>query len=270
VTFTARECPACEYQKPEFRQVAEDYWWQADFASVPADRLPALAGRYNIRKVPTVLLFRNGRPVGEPLVGAYRAETYRQAIRAILQGRTFITRPRKENAMSDRPKAITMKGDPLTLTGQEVEVGQAAPDFTALKTDLSPAKLSDYNGKTVVLASVPSLDTSVCATETRRFNEEAARFGDDVVVLTLSMDLPFAQARWCGNEGIDNVETLSDHRDASFGQAYGVLIKELRLLARAVFVVASDGKLAYKQLVSEVTDEPDYDDVIQAVGKARG
>lgn len=171
--------------------------------------------------------------------------------------------------MPDRSNAVTMKGNPLTLTGQVVEPGQKAPDFTALKTDLSEAKLSDFSGRTVVLLSVPSLDTSVCATETKRFNDEAAKLGEDVSVLVISMDLPFAQSRWCGNEGVENVLPLSDHRDASFGEAYGVLIKELRLLARCVFVVDASGQVTYKQLVEEVTNEPDYDEVLQAVDEAR-
>lgn len=153
----------------------------------------------------------------------------------------------------------------MTLVGKEVIVGEPAPGFTALDNDLSPVSLSDLKGKTCVIASVPSLDTPVCDIETRRFNEEAAKLGSDVAVLTISMDLPFAQKRWCAAEGIDAVQTLSDHRDASFGEAYGVLIKELRLLARAVFVVDSEGVLRYKQLVKEIADEPDYEAVLAAV-----
>ena len=169
--------------------------------------------------------------------------------------------------MSERVGVITMKGNPLTLVGNEVNVGQKAPDFVAIDNNLSPVKFSSYAGKVCILSSVPSLDTPVCATETRKFNEEANRLGSDVVILTLSMDLPFAQKRWCGAEGITKVQTLSDHRDASFGASYGVLIKDLRLLARAVFLVDSKGVVQYLQLVKEVTQEPNYQELWDALKK---
>jgi thiol peroxidase len=162
-------------------------------------------------------------------------------------------------------RQVTMKGNPLALAGNEVQVGKPAPDFTAVDTDLAPVSLAAYRGKVVVLASVPSLDTSVCSIETRRFNEEAARLDPDVQILTISMDLPFAQKRWCGAEGITRVKTLSDHREAAFGLAYGVLLKELRLLARAVFVVDRQGVVRYMQLVKEIATEPDYREVLDAV-----
>lgn len=167
--------------------------------------------------------------------------------------------------MGERAGAVTMKGLPLTLVGSEVSVGDRAPDFEALNNDLQPVRLSQFAGKTVILSSVPSLDTPVCDMETRRFNQEAEKLGEDVVVLTISMDLPFAQKRWCGAAGVTRVITLSDHRDASFGQTYGVLIKELRLLARAVFVVGPDGVIKHSQLVKEITQEPDYAAVLDAV-----
>jgi thioredoxin-dependent peroxiredoxin len=170
--------------------------------------------------------------------------------------------------MGDRPGAVTMKGNPLTLVGNEPAVGQKAPDFTAVDVGLAPVKLSSFLGKVVVIASVPSLDTSVCDLETRRFNQEATGLGPDVQILTLSMDLPFAQKRWCGAAGVKNLLTLSDHRDAAFGAAYGVLIKELRLLARAVFVVDREGVLRYAQLVKEIATEPDYAAVLAAVRKS--
>jgi thiol peroxidase len=132
---------------------------------------------------------------------------------------------------------------------------------------LSPVKLSAYRGKTIIVSTVPSLDTPVCDTETRRFNKEAAGLGNDVAILTVSMDLPFAQGRWCGAAGIDKVRTLSDHRDAAFGNGLGVLIKELRLLARAIFVIDKQGVVRYIQLVKEMTSEPNYDEVIAAVKK---
>ncbi len=169
--------------------------------------------------------------------------------------------------MEERAGIITMKGNPLTLVGKEAKVGDTAPDFEALDNDLSAVKLSSFRGKVCVIASVPSLDTAVCDIETRRFNEEAGRLGSDVVILTISMDLPFAQKRWCGAAGVDRVITLSDHFDASFGSAYGVLIKELRLLARAIFVIDQDLTIQYIQLVKEMADEPDYSGVLDALSK---
>lgn len=167
--------------------------------------------------------------------------------------------------MSERSGAITMKGNPLTLVGQELKAGDTAPDVTLLDNELSPVQLSSFKGKVVVISSVPSLDTPVCDLETRKFNEEAANLGPDVQILTISMDLPFAQARWCAAEGVDKLKTLSDHRDASFGNAYGVLIKELRLLARCIFVVDKEGTIRYIQLVPELTSEPDYKSVLEAI-----
>ena len=158
-----------------------------------------------------------------------------------------------------------MGGKPVTLVGDEVKVGDKAPDFVVVDNDLNPVKFSSYRGKICVVAAVPSLDTAVCSIETRRFNGEAAALGPNVVILTISMDLPFAQKRWCGAEGVERVVTLSDHRDASFGLAYGVLIKEVRLLARAVFVVGRDGVVRYVELVPELGQEPDYEAALTAV-----
>jgi thiol peroxidase len=159
---------------------------------------------------------------------------------------------------------VTLKGKPITLVGEEVKVGQAGPDFEAVDNDLKPVRLSSLKGKVVILCSVPSLDTSVCDIETRKFNEKAGQLGNAVKVLTISMDLPFAQKRWCGAAGIKNVQTLSDHRKASFGMVYGVLIKELRLLARAVFVIDKTGVVRYKQIVPEISSEPNYEAAINA------
>src|SRR5512136_2291267 len=157
--------------------------------------------------------------------------------------------------MKERSGLITMRGNPLTLTGNEVKVGGMAPDFVVLDNNLSPVKFSSFRGKTCVLSSVPSLDTPVCDMETRKFNEEASRLGPDIVILTISMDLPFAQKRWCAAAGVNHVLTLSDHREASFGNSFGVLIKELRLLARAVFLIDRKGVIQYVQLVNEVSKE---------------
>lgn len=164
-------------------------------------------------------------------------------------------------------RTVTMKGQPLALEGNDVQVGQKAPDVTLHSNDLKEVKLSSFRGKVVILSAVPSLDTSVCSRETHRFNEEAALLGDDIVIVTISTDLPFAQKRWCGVEGIDKVVTLSDHKDAAFGKAYGVLLPDLRLLARAVLVVDQGGTIRYKQVVPEVSQEPDYNAVLTAARK---
>ena len=164
-----------------------------------------------------------------------------------------------------KKKTVKMRGKPLALAGWPVEVGERAPEFNLLDNDLNEKFLADYKGKTLIISSVASLDTPVCDVETRRFNQAAAGLGEDVTVLTVSMDLPFAQKRWCASAGIDKVVTLSDHRHGSFGWAYGVLIEDLRLLARAVFVIDKEGIIRYIQLVDEVTDEPDYDEVLNAV-----
>jgi thiol peroxidase len=167
--------------------------------------------------------------------------------------------------MRERDGIVTMKGNPITLMGTELQVGDKAPDFVAIDNDLNPVSFDSFRGKVCIVSSVPSLDTPVCDMETRRFNDEAGRLGDDVEILTISMDLPFAQKRWCGAAGVDRVQTLSDHRDAAFGQAYGVLIKGLRLLARAVFVVDKEGTIRYMELVKEIASEPDYDSILTAV-----
>ena len=169
--------------------------------------------------------------------------------------------------MTERTGIITMHGNPLTLVGNDVKVGDIAPDATLLNNDLTPVTISSYKGKICVISSVPSLDTPVCDIETRRFNQEAEGLGDDVVILTASMDLPFAQKRWCGAAGVDRVITLSDHRDASFGSAYGMLIKELRLLARGIFIIDREGIISYIQIVKEVSEEPDYAEVMKEIKK---
>ena len=167
--------------------------------------------------------------------------------------------------MSERSGIITFKGNPFTLLGPELKVGDRAPDFTVVDNGLAPVTLASSAGKIRVISAVPSLDTPVCDTETRRFNQEAAALPGNVLVLTVSLDLPFAQKRWCGAAGIEKVITLSDYRERSFGQNYGVLIKELLLLTRAIFVVDETDTIRYVQIVPEVTSEPDYAAVISAV-----
>ncbi|MEW6259976.1 MAG: thiol peroxidase [Thermodesulfobacteriota bacterium] len=161
--------------------------------------------------------------------------------------------------------SVTLKGNPMQLAGPLPEVGQLAPNATLINNDLAPVDLDSFRGKVVVLSVVPSLDTPVCDMQTRRFNQEAEALGDGVQVLTISMDLPFAQKRWCGAAGIERVTTLSDYRNADFGSKYGVLIPALRLLARAVFVVDQQGVIRYVQLVPEIGQEPDYAPVLEVV-----
>jgi thioredoxin-dependent peroxiredoxin len=167
--------------------------------------------------------------------------------------------------MQERANAVTLKGKAFTLVGNEIKVGQKAPDFTALAGDLSPVSFSSAQGKTRLVVSVPSLDTPICDTETRRFNEEASKLGDAVQTFVISMDLPFAQNRFCSTAGIKNLKTLSDHRDGAFGQAFGTLIKELRLLSRAVFVVDPAGIVQYVEYVPEVATHPNYDAALNAL-----
>lgn len=167
--------------------------------------------------------------------------------------------------MNERTGIITFKGNPFTLLGHEIKVGVKAPDFTVVDNGLAPVTLASYSGKIKIISAVPSLDTPVCDTETRRFNLEAAGLPDSVAVLTISLDLPFAQKRWCGAAGIDKVTTLSDYQDRSFASAYGILIKELKLLARAIFIIDASDTVRYIQVVPEVTNEPDYAAVIAAV-----
>jgi thiol peroxidase len=172
--------------------------------------------------------------------------------------------------MAERKGAVTLRGNPVTLDGPEIKPGQPAPDFSAVDTSLASVRLADAKGKVLILSSVPSLDTPVCDTETRRFNEEAAKL-DGVEIWTISMDLPFAQKRWCGAAGITRVKTLSDFRDKEFGRSYGVLVKDGPLAgvdARAVFVVGKDGKVAHVEYVKEVTTEPNYDAALTAAKKA--
>jgi thiol peroxidase len=175
--------------------------------------------------------------------------------------------------MADRAGAVNFKGNPITLSGPEIKPGADAPDFTAVDNGLQSVKLSQAKGKVIVLAAVPSLDTPVCDTETRRFNQEAGKLGANVEVWTVSMDLPFAQKRWCGAAGATSVKTLSDFRDHSFAQSYGVLVKEgplAGLTARAVFVVGTDGKVKHAEYVKEITTEPNYDAALTAARQAAG
>ena len=168
--------------------------------------------------------------------------------------------------MIERQGAVTLRGNPMTLVGAELKPGDKAPDFTLIGNDMKPVTLADTAGKVRILASVPSLDTPVCDAETRRFNEEAANL-PGVEILTVSMDLPMAQSRWCGAAGVKNVRTLSDYRERYFGPAYGVLIQEIKLDARAVFVLDKDNTIRYAEYVKEVAEHPNYAAALDAARK---
>ncbi len=165
----------------------------------------------------------------------------------------------------ETPGGVTLKGNPLTTIGERLSVGDKAPDFKLVANDLSTVTLADSAGKVRLISVVPSLDTGICDAQTRRFNEEAANFGDDVVVLTVSAEHPFNQKRWCGAAGIDRVQVISDHMDMNFGDAYGTHVKELRLEQRSIFVVDKDDTIRYVEYVPEIAQHPDYDAAIAAL-----
>ena len=170
--------------------------------------------------------------------------------------------------VEERQGEVTMRGNPLTLLGPRIEANEDAPDFTALKDLKTPTRLSETAGKVRIILSVPSLDTPVCSLETKRFNDEAAQLPADVLVQVVSVDTPFAQSRWCGAEGVDKVQTLSDFRDRDFGKKYGVEIKELGIYARAAFVVDKQGVVVYSEYVPEVAQEPNYTAILDAAKAA--
>ncbi|AHD05026.1 thiol peroxidase [Paenibacillus larvae] len=165
----------------------------------------------------------------------------------------------------ERKEAATFKGNPITLVGPELKAGDTAPDFKLNKDLLTEVSLKDFSGKVKLISVVPSIDTGVCDAQTRRFNEEASKLGDKVQILTVSVDLPFAQARWCGAAGVDRVVMLSDYKSKSFGQAYGVLIKELQLDMRSIFVIDAEDKIRYVEYLGEMTDHPNYDAALEAI-----
>jgi thioredoxin-dependent peroxiredoxin len=167
----------------------------------------------------------------------------------------------------ERTGIITMKGRPLTLVGPDIKIGDKAPDFTVLDATLANVKLADFDGKTKIISVTPSLDTPVCDLQLRRFNSEASSLPHDVVVLNISMDLPFAIGRFCTTAEIEKARALSDHREAAFGAAYGVLIKELRLLARSIFIIDKDNIARYKEIVPEQTNHPDYEMALRVLKK---
>ncbi|SFS98539.1 thiol peroxidase [Paenibacillus sp. BC26] len=165
----------------------------------------------------------------------------------------------------ERTGVATLKGNPLTLIGPELKIGDQAPDFQLNKSLVEVVSLKDFAGKVKLVSVVPSIDTGVCDSQTRRFNEEAATLGDNVAVLTVSVDLPFAQARWCGAAGVDKVVLLSDYKNNNFGEAYGVLIKDLHLDMRAIFVIDGNDTIQYVEVLNEMTEHPNYENAINAV-----
>ncbi|MEO5926182.1 MAG: thiol peroxidase [Bryobacteraceae bacterium] len=167
----------------------------------------------------------------------------------------------------ERTAATTLMGNPFTLLGPELKAGDKAPNFTALDSGLKPVDLAATGDGVRIFSVVPSLDTPVCDMQTKRFNDESGKLGD-VKIYTISMDLPFAQKRWCGAFGVDHVVMLSDHKDASFGEAYGTLIKELRILSRAIFVVDKSNTIRYVEYVKEVSEHPNYDAAVAAAKAA--
>jgi thiol peroxidase len=166
--------------------------------------------------------------------------------------------------MKESSVKVTFAGGPLTLLGNEIKVGDVAPEFNAVGAGLAPVKLSDFAGKVVIISAYPSIDTSVCASQNRKFNAELNNL-NDVVVLSISCDLPFAQSRFCAAEGLDKIITISDHKDLEFGEKYGFVIKELRLLARGTVVVDKAGIVKYVEYVPEVTNEPNYEAALAVV-----
>ncbi|MEF3279957.1 MAG: thiol peroxidase [Elusimicrobiota bacterium] len=172
----------------------------------------------------------------------------------------------EENKEIKIKRTVTLQGRELTLIGEELKIGDKAPDFKVIANDMTPMKFyRTYKGKIVLISSVPSLDTPVCDIETKRFNDEAQKLSQDIEIITISMDLPFAQKRWCGQAGVNRVKTYSDYLKADFGKSYGILIKELRLLARCIFIVDREGIIRYIQLVKEISNEPNYEEAINAL-----
>lgn len=167
----------------------------------------------------------------------------------------------------ERAGATTLKGNPFTLVGPELKPGDDAPDFSAIDNGLKAVTLKDTGSNVRIVSVIPSLDTPVCDAQTKRFNEEASKL-PDVDILTVSMDLPFAQKRWCNDFAVDRVKMLSDHKDASFGQHYGTLIKELRIESRAIFVIDRNNKIRYSEYVKEVADHPNYEAALAAARSA--
>jgi thiol peroxidase len=171
---------------------------------------------------------------------------------------------------NEHPGGVTSKGNPLTIVGDELKVGDKAPDFTLVANDFSKMTLADSTGKTRLISVVTSLDTGICDAQTHRFNEEAANLGENVTILTVSAEHPLNQKRWCGAAGIDKVQVLSDHLDMNFGAAYGTYVKELRLERRSIFVIDADDVVRYVEYLPEIAQHPDYDSALAALKEVAG
>ncbi|MDP6546333.1 MAG: thiol peroxidase [Phycisphaerae bacterium] len=171
-------------------------------------------------------------------------------------------------SLSERMGVVTMKGDPLTLVGPDIQIGRTVPDFKVVDMSFAPVRLADFAGKPILISTVPSLDTGICSLQTKRFNEEIAKLPADVAVITISADLPFAQKRFCDAEKVESTKVLSDCVDKDFAVKYGVLIKDMGLLTRAIFVIGKDSTLLYKEIVPEVASHPDYDRALVEIRKA--
>ncbi len=184
-----------------------------------------------------------------------------------INGNKFERYIAQEDIIMKSSRTITLNGNAQTLTGTELKVGDRAPDFELVDINMKSYRFKGADGKAYILSVVSSLDTAVCDRETRRFNQEAAKLGPNVEILTISRDLPFAQRRWCGAAGVDRVKVLSDYQEAAFGKTYGVLINESKLLARVIFVIDGKGIIRYIQVVPEISQEPDYDAVLEATRK---
>jgi len=272
VDFYAVWCGPCQVQAPILSNVAERFRGRADVVAIDAEKFRKISAKYSIQAYPTVVLFVGGKEV-KRWVGVQDEKAFASALDAVVKkAPTTMTQTKGSENMAPpletQVDSVKFKGKPLELVGRKIQIGQPAPDFIVVDNNLNEMHLSNFLNGVLVISAVPSLDTATCDMETRRFNEEAGKLGEKVKVLTISMDLPFAQKRWCGANGIEHVQTASDYRYSSFGQNYGVLIKDLRLLARCIFVIDRTGKVRYVQLVKEVADEPNYDAAIKAIKDA--
>jgi thiol peroxidase len=253
VSFNATWHPTYEAMTQQTQRLAEQFAGEIEFVSIDVDQAPELVDRFAIVEYPTLILFVDGQESGRWL-----GDTPEVVIADALNQAT--TPEEAPAALAERTGVVTFGGVPQTLIGPELAFGDQAPEVVLLASDLTPVPLlAAAEGKVMVISVVPSLDTGVCAAQTLRFNAEAAELGDGVAVFTISMDLPFAQGRWTYSKTVTNLQTLSDHRDAAFGEAYGVLIKENRLLARSVFVIDRDGIIRYVEIVPEMINEPNYE-----------
>ncbi|MBI5723264.1 MAG: thiol peroxidase [Planctomycetes bacterium] len=268
VDFYATWCSPCRQQAPIMDELAGRYAGKADFVKVDVDKSPALAQKYGVQLLPTIVLFADGKPAGR-WEGVTEGRVIASAVDAVSRPQPSSQKAQPDQQMIERAGVVTGKGKPMTLLGPDLKTGMEIPDVPLVANDMLQFRLSGLRGKKIIVCTVPSLDTAVCSTETRKFNEKAASLSKDVEVVVVSMDLPFAQARWCGSAGIDRVRTLSDYRGAEFGKACGLLIKESRLLARCVFIADPEGKIRYIQLVPELAREPDYDAVFAALAELK-